>query len=264
MNKKRPQVLITAGTTREYIDSVRCWSNIFTGKTGLDIAQAISAIADVTLLTSNDEHLRQIQSRRTSSTLTAILFESHADLLRLIAACLARQTYDAVFMTAAVSDYIPAGAYTIIHRASTRAPHQEVWVVDKVQQTKISSRHKSLAIVGKPTLKIIDQFRKVWKYRGLLFKFKLEVGLSDAELIAVAQKSRKHSKADVIVANTLEMARGQKPAALIIDQQSVLKVPRFQLAEVLRNELIRRLPIKAAGNRSRYGRQHRPPLAAQQ
>ncbi|MGC9260040.1 MAG: phosphopantothenoylcysteine decarboxylase [Phycisphaerae bacterium] len=245
MNKIRPQVLITAGNTREKIDSVRCWSNIFTGQTGLDIAHAVSAIADVTLLTSNAEHVRQIQGRGPSSALTAILFESHADLLHLIATSLAAHLFDAVFMTAAVSDYTPDGAYTIIFREPTNKPNREVWVVDKVQQPKISSRYESVVITGKPTLKIIDQFRKVWKYRGLLFKFKLEVGLRDDELIAVAQKSRKHSHADVIVANTLEMTRGPEPAALIIDQQSARKVPRAQLAEVLRNELTRRLGMDA-------------------
>jgi len=32
MNKTRPHVLITAGNTREKIDCVRWWSNIFTGQ----------------------------------------------------------------------------------------------------------------------------------------------------------------------------------------------------------------------------------------
>jgi phosphopantothenate-cysteine ligase/phosphopantothenoylcysteine decarboxylase/phosphopantothenate--cysteine ligase len=41
-------------------------------------------------------------------------------------------------------------------------------------------------------------------FRGTLVKFKLEVGLSEAELLAVAEAARVHSKADLIAANTLE------------------------------------------------------------
>ena len=60
MNKTRPEVLITAGNTREKIDSVRWWSNIFTGQTGLEIAMAVGELANVTLLTGNAEHLRAL------------------------------------------------------------------------------------------------------------------------------------------------------------------------------------------------------------
>ena len=245
MAQNRPHVLITAGNTREAIDSVRWWSNIFTGQTGLDIARAMTSIADVTLLTSNADHLRQIQAD-VSSGITAAWFESHADLMRLIPVYLAKHCFDAVFMTAAVSDYAPDGAYTMIIRESAAEPGREVWVVEKVQQPKISSAHDAIAIAGKPTVKIIDQFRKVWKYRGLLFKFKLEVGLDQAALIAVAKRSREHSKADVIVANTLDMVHGPEAAALIIDNHTVVKVPRVKLAQALCDELTARLAGGAA------------------
>jgi phosphopantothenoylcysteine synthetase/decarboxylase len=240
----RPRVLVTAGNTREKIDSVRWWSNIFTGQTGLDIAQAISAIADVTLLTSNAEHLRQVQSGDFGSGITADYFESHADLIKLIETHLAKYPFDAVYMTAAISDYTPAGAYHIIFREPAAEPDREVWVVDKIQRPKISSTHDAVAIAGIPTLKIIDQFRKVWKYRGLLFKFKLEVGLDQPALIAVAQASRAQSKADVIVANTLDMVRGPDASALIIDKKTVRRVPRNELAQALRDELISRLKLR--------------------
>ena len=243
MNKTRPHVLITAGNTREKIDCVRWWSNIFTGQTGLDIALAVSTLADVTLLTSNAEHLRALEATKADNGITSAYFESHTDLMKLTAAQLAEQPFDAVFMTAAVSDYTPDGAYSIIMREKADEPNREVWVVEKAQKLKISSAHESLAVAGKPTVKIIDQFRDVWKYKGLLFKFKLEVGLNEDELIAVAQASRKHSLADVIVANTLEMVHGPEPSALIIDEHRTQRVPRGQLARALSNELARRLSI---------------------
>jgi phosphopantothenate-cysteine ligase/phosphopantothenoylcysteine decarboxylase/phosphopantothenate--cysteine ligase len=243
MRKTRPHVLVTAGNTREKIDSVRWWSNIFTGQTGLDIARAVQAIADVTLLTSNHEHLRELRATQTDCGITAKYFESHGDLMTLLSGQLENRTFAAVFMTAAVSDYTPDGAYSIISREPANQPDQEVWIVRKVQKPKISSTHQSLALTGKPTAKIIDQFRSHWNYRGLLFKFKLEAGLTESELIAVAQASRVHSQADVIVANTLEMVHGPEPSALIIDQRSTVKVPRARLAEALRNDLARRLAI---------------------
>ena len=240
MKSGRPQVLITAGNTRENIDSVRWWSNIFTGRTGLDIAYAMSSVADVCLLTSNFEHVHELTAR-TEHKIEAYYFQSHADLMNMIPSRLSARKFDAVFMTAAVSDYVPDGAYTVLSRKHATDSGQEVWVVENVQQGKISSAHQTLAIVGKPTAKVIDQFRTVWNYRGLLFKFKLEVGLDEAELIAVAQASREHSQADVIIANTLEMVDGPEPSAIIIDPHTTRKVPRSKLAQALKDEMITRL-----------------------
>lgn len=45
--------------------------------------------------------------------------------------------------------------------------------------------------------------RTEWRHAGALVKFKLEVGATDAELLAVAERSRAHSTADLMCANTL-------------------------------------------------------------
>jgi phosphopantothenoylcysteine synthetase/decarboxylase len=52
--------------------------------------------------------------------------------------------------------------------------------------------------------KLIDHVRSTWGFRGILVKFKLEVGLEDAALLEVAERSRQHSAADLMVANTLD------------------------------------------------------------
>ena len=49
--------------------------------------------------------------------IAASAFSSHAELKGALDALLARQKYDAIFMTAAVSDYKPAGVYQVIARA---------------------------------------------------------------------------------------------------------------------------------------------------
>ena len=54
--------------------------------------------------------------------------------------------------------------------------------------------------------KLVDLVRSAWGFRGLLVKFKLEVGVPDERLLEVAERSRVHSAADLMVANTLEGA----------------------------------------------------------
>ena len=54
------------------------------------------------------------------------------------------------------------------------------------------------------TPKLIDRFRREWDFQGVLVKFKLEVDVTDALLVEIAEQSRCHSAADLMVANTLE------------------------------------------------------------
>jgi phosphopantothenate-cysteine ligase/phosphopantothenoylcysteine decarboxylase/phosphopantothenate--cysteine ligase len=54
--------------------------------------------------------------------------------------------------------------------------------------------------------KLIDQIRAEWLFAGILVKFKLEVGVGDDQLLDVAERSRRHSAADLMVANTLDEA----------------------------------------------------------
>src|SRR5690349_18137188 len=93
--------LVTAGSTRERIDDVRDWGNIFTGSTGLAIAKELATAGEVNLLTSNRPHLEKLQ-RETSSPyqIHTSSFTSHAELKELLAALMARHRYDAIFMTA--------------------------------------------------------------------------------------------------------------------------------------------------------------------
>ncbi len=233
-----PHVLITAGSTREPIDEVRWWTNIFTGRTGLDIALRMLDIADVTLLTANAEHARYCHEvRGASGVLTTGFFQTHSDLSRMIPTHLARRKTQAVFMTAAVSDYKPTGAYQIMEsrRIEGTHPSQYQWIVQDVQARKIPGAHERLAIAAERTLKLIDQFRTAWDYRGLLFKFKLEVGISEKDLLAIAEASRRQSGADAIVANTLEMVRGDSPAAWLIDARGAKRVARGDLPAALRD-----------------------------
>jgi hypothetical protein len=78
----------------------------------------------------------------------------------------------------------------------------------------------------------VDLIRSPWGFKGVLVKFKLQVGMGDDELIAVATRSREQSKADIIVANCLEWSTER---AFIIDEPNVAqRVHRRSLPNVLR------------------------------
>jgi phosphopantothenate-cysteine ligase/phosphopantothenoylcysteine decarboxylase/phosphopantothenate--cysteine ligase len=70
--------------------------------------------------------------------------------------------------------------------------------------------------------------RAEWSFRGVLVKFKLEVGLGSDQLLDIAERSRHHSRADLMVANTLEEADSW--AFLGPLNGGYLKVPRQLLA----------------------------------
>lgn len=218
--------LVTAGNTREAIDQVRDWGNIFTGNTGRAIAEALAPRGRVDLFTSNAQHAEDLA--RKGSGIEVTLFRSHADLRRLLESHLQPGRYHAVFMTAAVADYAPQRVFSVVERQML-PDGREHWVVQDVQAGKVKSDHASIAVLGSRTEKLVDLFRSRWAYRGLLVKFKLEVGISEDRLIEVAESSRRASQADYIVANTLEMVSGVGAGAWLLGETVRERIPRGDL-----------------------------------
>jgi phosphopantothenate---cysteine ligase (CTP) len=202
--------LITAGNTREPIDSVRDWGNIFTGGTGLAIARALAEVGKVELLTSNRQHIAELGG----GPIETVAFTTHAELRVALRERVTTAGYDAIFMTAAVSDYRPAGGYAVMER--TAEGEVERWVVRRVQAGKIKSDYPQIAILGEKTEKLVDLFRTEWDYRGILVKFKLEVDIGVDALLEIGENSRLASGADHLVANTLAMTRGPEAGAYLL------------------------------------------------
>ena len=221
--------LITAGNTREKIDAVRDWGNVFTGNTGLRIARALAAVGGVDLLTSNRGHLQEL-STPASDPIPVIghPFTTHAELQGLLANLIARQSYDAVFMTAAVADYRPVRTFEVVERRRG-IDGAETWTVRDAQAGKVKSSHAAIAVLGERTEKLVDLFRTEWGHRGLLVKFKLEVGVPRDELIRIGQASRRASGADYLVANTLDMVGGPSAGAFLLGDALEEWVPRDAL-----------------------------------
>lgn len=221
-----PRFLVTAGSTREAIDRVRDWGNIFTGNTGYGIARALSRVGTVDLLTSNPVHLAETSDSR--GPIRGIAFKSHADLRDRLESLMMTQQYDGIFMTAAVSDYTPVGAFQVVS-AETRADGSQMWIVRDAQAGKVKSHFDSIAVLGQRTEKLVDLFRSRWKFSKLLVKFKLEVGISEEQLVHIGQASRAASGADYLVANTLEMVSGPRAGCFVLGEGKSEWVSREEL-----------------------------------
>jgi phosphopantothenoylcysteine synthetase/decarboxylase len=209
-------ILVTAGNTLIPIDKVRMITNIFTGRTGTQIALHGHARGhQVTLLTSHPELVEQLPPKERPSTLrwSALPYKYFSDLRNLMQGALQSGRFDALIHTAAVSDYEVAGVYgpspdtffsvTESYWGSNSA--EPATLVDRAAG-KISSAAPELWLRLVRTPKLIDLVRSEWKFPGIVVKFKLEVGATKIALLNVAEHSRRQSGADLMVANTLEEA----------------------------------------------------------
>lgn len=209
-------LLVTAGNTLSQIDQVRCITNIFSGRTGAAIARtAWGRGHTVTLVTSHPDLLVEygINHRDPGERLTVRPYRTFDDLATLLQGLLRTTPFDAVCHSAAVSDFLPAGTFApdpgTFFNARTGEWERRSGAPSLTEQKtgKIKSNEPELWVRLVRAPKLIDRFRDPWGFGGVLVKFKLEVGLSEEQLVEVAEASRTHSAADLIVANTLDGAK---------------------------------------------------------
>ncbi|HEY7313101.1 MAG TPA: phosphopantothenoylcysteine decarboxylase [Gemmataceae bacterium] len=203
-------ILVTAGNTVVPIDRVRCITNIFTGRTGAAIARcAWERGHGVTLLTSHPEVVDAPRGERWAM----LRYRTFEDLQNLMKELVTGGGLDTVVHCAAVSDYLAGGIYAPAEQSRFQ-PESGRWQSDDASGPALVDRAAGKVKSDEPELwlrlvrapKLIDCVRRDWGFRGLLVKFKLEVGVEDEQLLAVAERSRTHSDADLMVANTLEGA----------------------------------------------------------
>jgi phosphopantothenoylcysteine synthetase/decarboxylase len=210
----------------------------------------------VTLLTSHPEvaeaqALRQSHAERAATCQTddpsgepVHCYRTFDDLHVAMADLIRRPGLDAVIHSAAVSDYQSAGVFAPANDTQFHEPdyHWESMTAEPPQLIDVSAgKVKSdapelwLRLVRTP--KLVDLIRTNWAFRGVLVKFKLEVGVSDERLLEIAAKSRAQSAADLIVANTLEDAASWAFVGPI--DGAFHRIPRWTLAARIIDEVER-------------------------
>ncbi|MHC5158015.1 MAG: phosphopantothenoylcysteine decarboxylase domain-containing protein [Planctomycetota bacterium] len=167
MAKKKLNILITAGGTREYIDPVRFISNASSGRMGYAIARAaIRAGHRVTLVTAPT-------SLRPPKEAAVVNVVTSDEMFKAVKAEFAK--CDTLIMAAAVSDYRPA----------------------KQSGTKIKKEQTVLSLNLKPTQDILKWAGRNKRQDQTLVGFALE----DKDMLQNAEKKLKAKKLDIIVAN---------------------------------------------------------------
>lgn len=171
-------VLITAGSTAEYIDPIRVVMNMSSGKMGMSLAKEAHARgASVTLVYGHGSvdpgtylHAPNIEIHRVNTAQE--MFES-------VMSELTEKRFDVVILTSATSDFSIA----------------------KRWNNKIDSSLDKVEITLVPINKIISNVKKVCKQDVFLIGFKAEYNVEPKVLIEKAYSKLLESGADLIIAN---------------------------------------------------------------
>jgi phosphopantothenoylcysteine synthetase/decarboxylase len=209
------KILITGGHTEIPIDQVRSITNIFKGRTACDLAKWFYGGNHEVSLFGN----KNMDDALVGNISYFDEYRTYDELYKLMRSFINQEVkdyFDVIIHSAAVSDYK-------VEAVMMEVEHNHLVEVDN--SAKISSDHENLYLKLVKTEKIIDKIRE-WGFVGTLVKFKLQVGISDEELIQIAEKSRVSSGADIIVANCLEWA---KERAIILWDGGMEKVLRKDL-----------------------------------
>jgi len=179
------RILITAGGTRERIDSVRYIGNMSSGRTSSKLADELtSAGHSVTWLGAQD-------AVKPDLTNTLVYFSSFDDLAQRLQTLLLENDYDAVIHAAAVSDFSVASVLT-----------EQGSPLDK-SGGKLSSA-SDLLLRLKPNPKLLDRIRTWSKNPDVqVIGFKLTDTEDQNQRIAAVKKQFDDSKVDAVVHNDL-------------------------------------------------------------
>jgi phosphopantothenoylcysteine decarboxylase/phosphopantothenate--cysteine ligase len=217
------RMLVTAGSTVEYIDPIRVMTNLSSGKMGVAIAQEAKRMgAAVTLVyghgvTNPPSGKKIIRISTGEEMYNAVLSELSSD------------KYDVVIMTAAVADFAPL----------------------KRSDKKIDTRLGKFELSLTPTRKIIDEVKNKSK-DTFLVAFKADYRASDSDLIEKAYRKLKESNADIVVANDIGR-KGSEPGSdenevfIVKKNKEVIHLPlnsKVQVAQRLL-ELVAELTAKS-------------------
>jgi phosphopantothenoylcysteine decarboxylase / phosphopantothenate---cysteine ligase len=212
------RVLVTAGSTIEYIDPIRVITNLSSGKMGIAIAQEAQRMgATVTLVYGH--------GTLSPETGKIVRVNTGEEMYKAVISELLSKRQDIAVMAAAVADFAPAKKS------------------DKKINTKLGKMELSLV----PTRKIIDEVKNNSK-DTFLVAFKADYCVPESVLIEKAYRKLKECDADIIVANDLGR-KGSEPGSdknevFIVDRnKKIVRLPSESKAQVARKllELVAKL-----------------------
>ncbi len=212
---KKKNILITAGSTRGYLDAIRYITNTSTGKLSSEIAyEAMSCGAVVTYVYGTDSLFPVVQDHDEikPSQLKLIEIETNDDLVKVVREKLKKKKFDAIVHAMAVADYVPA----------------------RVKPDKTSSEKKEWLLKLVKTPKVITIIRDMWP-DALLVGFKLEVNRTKDDLIKTAKRFLKKNRANMIVANDYKNISRSRHIAYMVTGGSKIPKPLKGKAEIAKN-----------------------------
>jgi phosphopantothenoylcysteine decarboxylase / phosphopantothenate---cysteine ligase len=191
-------ILVTAGSTVEFIDPIRVISNLSSGRMGNAIAQeAHKKGANVTLIYGHGSCEPAEVPR-----MNIIRISTSDEMYDVVMSELRTKSYDAAFMSAAIADFKP----------TRKLPK------------KVDTRKKGPFVLRlMPTKKIINELKSASKNsRIFLVAFKADYNKSNAEMASYALKKMSECDCDLVVANDI----GRKGSETGSDTNEVIVVDK--------------------------------------
>ena len=206
------RVLVTAGSTIEYIDPIRVITNLSSGKMGIAIAQEAQRMGAIVTLVYGHGTL-------SPETGKIVRVNTGEEMYKAVISELSSKRHDIAVMAAAVADFVSA----------------------KKSDKKINTTLGKMGLSLVPTRKIIDEVKNNSK-DIFLVAFKADYCVSESVLIEKAFRKLKECDADIIVANDLGR-KGSEPGSdknevFIVDRdKKIVHLPPESKAQVARRLL---------------------------
>jgi phosphopantothenoylcysteine decarboxylase / phosphopantothenate---cysteine ligase len=216
------RVLVTAGSTVEYIDPIRVMTNLSSGKMGIAITQEAKRMGAAVTLVYGHGIIDPPSGK-------IVRVSTGKEMYEAVLSELSSNQYDIAIMTAAVSDFAPL----------------------KKSDKKIDTQLGNVEVSLVPTRKIIDEVKNKSK-DTLLVAFKADYGVSDSDLIQKAYRKLKESDADIVVANDIGR-KGSEPGSdknevfIVNKKKEVIHLPSKSKVQVAQRllEIVAELTVKS-------------------
>lgn len=211
-------VLVTAGSTVEYIDSVRILTNLSSGKMGLNIAQqCLDKCFNVTFVYGHGSLNIPDDPR-----MNIIRIKTTEEMLKVVKERILNEKQHIVFHAAAVADF------SILH-SSKKMPN------------KMDTRNGTKTIKLVPTTKIVDKIKQ-FDNKIFLVAFKAEYGISKELLVKRALAKLNECNGDLIVANDVsrkgcDFGSDTNEVYIIDKEKDIIHIPLDSKKEIARNLL---------------------------